>query len=143
MLEIAGCPPAVRPACGPMMYSHRSWAAPPAHDQKATTVEMMSAAHAAVELGDIEALRDLFDAGTDVHEEFGGLTLLHHAIDSEIDAHGQTGEPLTVTVTAYLLARGADPRRKSDAGKGLSAEHFAFVNRHWIATALFEAWYAR
>jgi hypothetical protein len=105
--------------------------------------KIMSAAHAAIETGDLEALRDLLDAGTDIHEEFGGMTLLHHAVDSEIDAHAQTGEPLSVTVTAYLLARGADPQRKSHAGKGLSAEHSAFVNRHWIATALFQAWHTR
>ncbi|MEV7931207.1 MULTISPECIES: ankyrin repeat domain-containing protein [unclassified Kitasatospora] len=102
--------------------------------------ETMSAAHAAVETGDVEALRALLDAGADIHQEFGGMTLLHHAVDSEIDAHGQTGDPLSVSLTAYLVARGADPRRKSHGGTGLSVEHVAFVSGHWMATAIFEAW---
>jgi uncharacterized protein len=107
-------------------------------------LEKMSAAHAAVETGDVDALRELLDSGAaDIHEEYGGMTLLHHAIDIEIDGHAQTGEPLSVSVTAYLLARGADPRRKSHGGSGLTAEHTAFVGGHWMATALFEAWYAR
>jgi len=112
-------------------------------NERHESVDVMSAAHAAVETGDVESLRGLLNAGTDIHEEFGGMTLLHHAIDTEIDGHTQTGEPLSVSMTAYLLARGADPRRKSHGGAGLSAEHTAFVSRHWMATALFEAWYAR
>jgi hypothetical protein len=43
-------------------------------------------------------------------------------------------------MTALLLADGADPRRRSHGGAGVSAEHFAFVNRHWLATRLIEAW---
>lgn len=107
-------------------------------------VERMSAAHVAVEMGDPDALREALDSdAADIHEEYGGLTLLHHAVDTELDGHVQTGQPLSVSLTAYLLARGADPRRKSHGGHGLSAEHLAFVNNHWMATALFEAWYAR
>lgn len=68
------------------------------------------------------------------------MTLLHAAVDAELDSHGQTGKPLGVSATAYLLARGADPKRKSHAGRGLSAEHVAFVHGHWLATALFDAW---
>jgi hypothetical protein len=106
-------------------------------------VETMSAAHNAVETGDVETLRDLLDAGADIHEEFDGMTLLHHAVEVEIDANTQTGQPLSVSLTAYLLARGADPRRRSNHGTGLPVEHVAFVGGHWMATALFEAWYAR
>ena len=100
----------------------------------------MSPAHLAVEMEDLESLRDLLDAGADVHEEYYGLTLLHHAVDAEIDGHTQTGEPLHVDTTAYLLARGADPRRRSGGGTGVSAEHMAFVRGHWLATSLFEEW---
>ncbi|MEU9887487.1 ankyrin repeat domain-containing protein [Sphaerisporangium sp. NPDC051011] len=100
----------------------------------------MSPAHMAVELSDLDALRELLDAGADIHEEQHGQTLLHHAIDVEIDGHTQTGDPLHVDTTAYLLARGADPRRRSEGGHGVTAEHMAFVRRHWLATSLIEEW---
>jgi hypothetical protein len=100
----------------------------------------MTPAHHAVEIEDLEALRDLLDQGADVNEERQGLTLLHHAIDVEIDGHTQTGEPLHVDVTAYLLARGADPRRCSDGGSGISAEHMALMRGHWLASCLIEYW---
>lgn len=97
-------------------------------------------AHLAVEQEDFEALRDLLDAGVDVHaEETDGFTLLHHAIDVEIEGMTQGGE-IHVDMTAYLLARGADPTRASHGGRGLSAEHMAFVGGHWVAATLFTAW---
>jgi hypothetical protein len=91
-------------------------------------------------MGDLPLLRELLDAGADINEEHGGLTLLHHAIDVEIDSHTQSGEPLHVDVTAYLLARGANPQHPSDGGCGVTAEHMAFERRHWLASALFEGW---
>jgi uncharacterized protein len=104
----------------------------------------MSPAHLAVEHQDLEALAQLLrSGGADVHEEHDGLTLLHHAVDVELDSHNQTGEPLHVDTTALLLALGADPRRGSGGGAGPTAEHFAFVNGHWLATCLFEAWIKR
>lgn len=103
----------------------------------------LSPAHQAVEMGDLPLLRELLDGGADINEEHAGLTLLHHAIEVEVDSHTQTGEPLHVDVTAYLLARGADPKRPSDGGRGVTAEHMAFVSRHWLASALFERWGTR
>nr|WP_228473508.1 ankyrin repeat domain-containing protein [Streptomyces calidiresistens] len=100
----------------------------------------MSPAHRAVEMEDLEALRDLLDRGVDVNEEHDGLTLLHHSIDVEIDGHVQTGKPLHVDTTAYLLSRGADPRRRSGGGSGISAEHMAFVEGHWLALSLIREW---
>ncbi|MCF3961192.1 ankyrin repeat domain-containing protein [Streptomyces fuscigenes] len=100
----------------------------------------MAPAHHAVETENLEALRELIDRGVDVNEEHDGLTLLHHAIDVEIDGHTQTGDPLHVDVTAYLLARGADPRRRSDKGSGISAEHMALTRGHWLASCLIEEW---
>ncbi|GAA5035062.1 ankyrin repeat domain-containing protein [Actinopolymorpha pittospori] len=100
----------------------------------------MTPAHRAVEMEDLQALRDLLDGGADIHEEYGGLSLLHHAIDVEIDGHNQTGDPLHVDTTAYLLARGADPTRRSGAGTGVSAETTASVAGHWLATCLIEDW---
>jgi hypothetical protein len=60
----------------------------------------MTPAYLAVENEDLTSLRELLDSG---------MTLLQHAVDIEIDGHTQTGLPLHVDVTAYLLARGADP----------------------------------
>lgn len=80
----------------------------------------------AIELDDLSAVRDFLDAGADIHQEYRGFTPLHLSIEGEIDAHAQSGEPLHVDTTAYLLARGADPRRRSEGGKGVSAEQMAF-----------------
>lgn len=103
-------------------------------------VQDMSPAHQAVELEKLEELNRLLDQGVDINEEHCGLTLLHHAIDVEIDGHTQSGEPLHVDTTALLLARGADPNRKSGGGTGVSAHHMAFTDGHWLACLLFEAW---
>jgi hypothetical protein len=100
----------------------------------------MSAARLALEQDNLEELRRLLDAGWDVHEEYNGFSLLHAAVDGEIDAHVQTGESLHVDATALLLSKGADPMRPSHGGKGLSALHMAFVSGHWLAYDLFEAW---
>lgn len=100
----------------------------------------MPPAHRAVEVEDLVALRDILDSGADVNGEYQGLTLLQHAIDVEIDSHTQTGDPLHVDTTAYLLARGADPTRRSAGGAGISAEHMALTRRHWLATCLIEEW---
>jgi hypothetical protein len=90
----------------------------------------MSPAHRAVEMGDLETLRDLLDASADIEEEHYGLTHPQHAVDVEIDGHDQSGKPLHVDTTAYLLARGADPRRCSGEGTGVPAEHIAFTRGH-------------
>jgi uncharacterized protein len=113
--------------------AHRSSGAGPADSRR-------SPAHQAVEFQDLRALRDALDAGADVHEERDGMTLLHHAIDIELDSSNRPDVSLHVDTTAFLLARGADPTRKSHQGRGLSAEHMAFVSGHWLATELFEAW---
>ena len=71
-----------------------------------------SPAHLAVEQQDLPRLRDLLDAGHDVEDDDGhGWTLLRHAIDVEHDSRVQAGGPLHADVTAFLLARGADPLR--------------------------------
>jgi hypothetical protein len=99
----------------------------------------MTPAHLAVENEDLLRLRELLDGGVDVEEVDGGLTLLQHAIDVELDGHTQTGEPLHVDVTAYLLARGADPLSTPVAGGSGSAFHMALVGGHWLAVSLFES----
>jgi hypothetical protein len=96
----------------------------------------MTPAHFAVEKEDLPRLRELLDGGVDVDEVDGGLTLLQHAVDVELDGHVQTGEPLHVDVTAYLLARGADPFASPGGG---SALHMARVGGHWLAVTLIEA----
>jgi len=86
-------------------------ASPPGLPQR-TSVMQWSPAHRAVEQEDLPLLRDLLNAGNDVEDDDGdGWTLLRHAIDIEYDGHVQSGGPLHADVTAFLLARGADPLR--------------------------------
>ncbi|WP_026214560.1 hypothetical protein [Nonomuraea coxensis] len=102
-----------------------------------------SPAHVAVELEDLPRLRELLDSGHDVEDEQGcesGWTLLRHAIDIEWDSHVQTRDPLRVNVTAYLLARGADPLRVI-GGKTILAE--AEDCGHWLAVDIMKAWIER
>lgn len=101
-------------------------------------VTEMSPAHLAVENSDTSLLVQTIKSGGDVHEEYGGLPLLHHAIDVEIDAHLQTGAPLHVDLTAALLALGADPHRGSHGGTGVTAEHMASARGHWLAQLLIQ-----
>ena len=93
-----------------------------------------SQAHLAVEHEDLPRLRELLDAGHDVEDDVGnGWTLLRHAIDTELDGHVQTGEPLHVDVTAFLLARGADPLRRCN---GMPVVVEAEIAGHWLAVAV-------
>lgn len=90
---------------------------------------------------DLPRLRDLLDAGHDVEDGSGeGWTLLRHAFDVEYDGHVQTGKPLTVSTTAFLLARGADPTRRHD---GIPIVEEAEFRGHWPAAELMRAWIAR
>ena len=99
----------------------------------------MTPAHLAVVNEDLPRLRELLDGGVDVEEINGGLTLLQHAVDVEIDGHTQRGDPLHVDVTAYLLARGADPLASPVGGGVASALHMARLRGHWLAISLIEA----
>jgi hypothetical protein len=100
-----------------------------------------SPAHNAVEMEDLQKLRDLLDAGHDVEDDDGsGWTLLRHAIDTEVDGHDQTGEPLHVDVTAFLLARGADPMRTYN---GITAIASAETRGHWLAAEVMRSWITR
>jgi uncharacterized protein len=100
-----------------------------------------SPAHIAVEQEDLPRLRDLLDSGHDVEDDDGhGWTLLRHAIDVEHDAHLQTGRPLHVDVTAFLLARGADPLRPCN---GMTVVAEAEMHGHWLAAEIMRAWTGR
>lgn len=102
---------------------------------------VVTSAHNAVEHEDILALRDLLDAGHDVEDDDGhGWTLLRHAIDVEHDGHVQTGKPLHADVTAFLLARGADPQRQCN---GMPVVVEAEIRGHWLAVEIMRAWIAR
>ena len=68
-----------------------------------------SRAHDAVEFEDLDALAAALEEGGDVNERTAdGMTLLHHAIDIEVDGAWQTGQPLRVETTKFLVDRGAD-----------------------------------
>ena len=106
-----------------------------------TIPAMTSPAHLAVERGDLPRLRDLLDAGRDVEDDSSdGWTLLRHAIDAEYDIHAWTGQPLHADVTAFLLARGADPLRQCN-GRSVLAE--AEMRGHWLAAEIMRAWISR
>ncbi|MER6187158.1 hypothetical protein [Streptomyces sp. NPDC001652] len=51
----------------------------------------------------LEGLRGLLAAGADIYEQCDGSAFLHRAVDGEIDGHLQTGEPLHVDATCFLL----------------------------------------
>ena len=100
-----------------------------------------SPAHLAVELDDLPRLRDLLDAGADVEDDNGdGWTLLRHAIDTEFDGHVQSGDPLCVDTTVFLLVRGADPLRRLN---GVTVAEEAEVRGHWLAAEVMRAWIDR
>lgn len=100
-----------------------------------------SPAHLAVEQQDLPQLRDLLDAGHDIEDDDGhGWTLLRHAIDVEQDSHAQAGEPLHADVTAFLLARGADPLRPCN---GMTVVTEAEIRGHWLAAEIMRAWIKR
>lgn len=112
-------------------------AIPPGPDRKIPAMTW-SPAHIAVEQQDLPRLRDLLDAGHDVEDDDGhGWTLLRHAIDVEHDSHVQTGEPLHADVTAFLLARGADPLRSCN---GMTVIAEAETCGHWLAVQIMQAW---
>jgi len=101
-----------------------------------------SPAHLAVEHEDLPRLRDLLDAGHDIEDDNGdGWTLLRHAIDVEQDGHLQSGGPLHADVTAFLLARGADPTRSGP--EGMPAVTEARTRGHWLAAEIMRAWIER
>ncbi|MCZ4102102.1 ankyrin repeat domain-containing protein [Streptomyces sp. So13.3] len=101
----------------------------------------LSPGHLAVEQEDLPRLRELLDCGYDVEDDRGdGWTLLRHAIDVEIDGHVQSGDPLHVDVTAFLLARGADPLRDAN---GIPPAEEAETRGHWLAAELIRAWTSR
>jgi ankyrin repeat protein len=104
-------------------------------------MSLHSPAHDSVEFEDLPRLRELLDAGHDVEDDAGdGWSLLHHAIDIEHDSHLQTGEPLRVNVTAFLLARGADPLHRYN---GVTVLEDATRRGHWLAAELMRAWIVR
>jgi hypothetical protein len=66
--------------------------------------------------------------------------LLRHAIDVEHDSHVQSDGPLHADVTAFLLARGADPLRECN---GITVLAEAEVRGHWLAAEIMQAWIRR
>jgi hypothetical protein len=97
-----------------------------------------SPCHQAVEHEDLPQLRDLLNAGHDIEDDNGdGRSLLHYAIDVEYGSHIQTGEPLRATVTAFLLARGANPLRQHN---NTTAVEKAETCGHWLAAEIMRAW---
>ncbi|KIX80008.1 MULTISPECIES: hypothetical protein [Streptomyces] len=91
-------------------------------------------AHDAVEHDDAETLARLLAEGADPNEVFSDMTLLTHAIDAVGDGALQARQPLTVHLTAVLLAFGADPQLAAPDGETPMdvAEHYG----HDLAVSL-------
>jgi lambda repressor-like predicted transcriptional regulator len=97
--------------------------------------------HQAIEQQDLDLLRDLLDAGHDIdNSDDDGLTLLRRAIAVEHERHLQTGEPLHADMTAFLLARGANPARVGS--DGTTPLHDAESRGHWLAAEIIRSWTA-
>ena len=85
----------------------------------------------------LDELRRLLDSGWDVDDPTDdGMTLLHHAIDIEVDAAAQTGEPLAVELTELLVLRGADLGHRWHGQTPLEA---ANERGHHLAVTVIEA----
>ncbi|MGW2303840.1 ankyrin repeat domain-containing protein [Streptomyces sp. NPDC001809] len=93
-------------------------------------------AHQAVELSDHAMLTRILDEGADADEVCCQITLLMHAIDTEVDAANQSGEPIDSALIAILLAYGADPHL---AVNGETAYDWARELRHDMAIRLMDA----
>jgi uncharacterized protein len=98
--------------------------------------QSLSPAHQAVADHDLNRLRGLLDNGHDIEDDNGdGWSLLRRAIHAEVDRRTRTGEPLHADMTAFLLARGANPR-----APGSPAEAEADIVGHWLAAEIIRAW---
>ncbi len=73
--------------------------------------------HTAVEHGQLDAVRELVQLGADVNSKADeGMTPLHLAVDTVADFAEQTGQASDVAVVRLLIASGANPRERNDAG---------------------------
>ena len=96
-------------------------------------------AHHAVADHGLNRLRGLLDDGHDIEDDNSdGWSLLRRAIHTEADRNARTGEPLHADMTAFLLARGAEPH---EDGTGIAAE--AELLGHWLAAEIVSAWVKR
>ncbi|MFI8423696.1 ankyrin repeat domain-containing protein [Streptomyces sp. NPDC085479] len=92
-------------------------------------------AHQAVELSEHATLTRVLDEGADADEVCCRMTLLMHAIDTEVDVANQSGEPIDSALTAVLLAYGADPHL---AVNGETAYDWARKLHHDMAIRLMD-----
>ncbi|WP_331725317.1 ankyrin repeat domain-containing protein [Streptomyces zaomyceticus] len=97
-------------------------------------------AHQAVELSKHATLTRILDEGGDADEVCCRMTLLMHAIDTEVDVANQSGEPIDSALTAVLLAYGADPHL---AVNGETAYDWALKLRHDMAIRLMDRFSTR
>ncbi|MFJ3505714.1 ankyrin repeat domain-containing protein [Streptomyces sp. NPDC090135] len=97
-------------------------------------------AHQAVELSEHVTLTRILDEGADADEVCCQMTLLMHAIETEVDVANQSGEPIDSALTAILLAYGADPHL---AVNGQAAYDWAHELRHDMAIRLMDRFSTR
>ena len=75
----------------------------------------------AVETSDVTSARSLVASGQDVNGDHGHepqrFSLLHHAIDVEVDGFNQTGTPPRIEMIELLLDAGANPTEANYLGE--------------------------
>lgn len=98
------------------------------------TDDEWSAAHGAVEFEDVIELRRLLASGGDPDERTtDGMTLLHHAVDVEIDGAAQSGTSPGTSTTRVIIEAGANPFHR---WRGVLALDDAVDRRHSEAADL-------
>jgi uncharacterized protein len=84
-------------------------------------VEEWSDLRKAVEAGDVATARSLLAAGADVNDDHGHesqpFSVLHHAIDLEVDGFNQTGRPPSVEMIELLIEAGAAVSERNYLGQ--------------------------
>ncbi len=94
-------------------------------------------AHSVIEHERVDELQRLLDAGSDVDAPTSdGMTLLHHAIDIEVDSAAQTGSPLEAELTTLLVSSGADLNHQ---WHGKTPQEAATARGHDLAVAVIRA----
>jgi ankyrin repeat protein len=99
------------------------------------------AIHHAIEMEDLDTLRDLIANGADIELVYGGLSPLQHALDIEICTF-RADEVWHVDLTSLILGAGADPTRVV-GHRQETALQMAEESGHWMAVAVLKGWIAR
>lgn len=95
------------------------------------------ATHAAIERQHLRQLKGLLSAGFDVdHPTSDGMTLLHHAIQVEVQSATAANLPVSVEMTSLLVSNGADLEAR---WRGQTPLDTATTRQHHLAVDVIQA----